>query len=107
MSLKDVMAADLDEVFFDLDEFAELHNITVGEEAYSVPAIVQGTATDQFARKLDGVYVAKTTLRVKASDIPALPVRGTLLNLDDVTYLVADSRTVRGRHVIDLEVPDT
>lgn len=89
MGIKDQIAADL-EIFFNLDEFAEMHNIN----GRQLPAIVESAATrvrsNRKSENYDGIYGGEVVVYVRAADFPAVPSYGQTFRLDGKLYYVAE-----------------
>lgn len=93
MSFKDQIQQDLDAVFLNTDEFAELHYI----EGKEIPVVVDN---DQLVKlkqgQILGLVEADLLLMGKESDFPADMEPGRLLNVDGRELLVATSGTDMG-----------
>ena len=93
MSFKDQIQQDLDAVFLNTDEFAELHRI----EGKEIPVVVDN---DQLVKlkqgQILGLVEADLLLMGKESDFPADMEPGRLLNVDGRELLVATSGTDMG-----------
>ena len=100
MSFKDMVQADLGNVFFNLNEFAEEHMIDgrkmvcIIDQDANVVAAVQGVA---------GIYAATRRIHVRESDMKVIPKEGMRLNLDGHYYFVTDARVEMGMFVIELQ----
>lgn len=81
---KDMLAADVDRIFLNLDEFAEKHNIN-GKDVVCV--IDKHVSSDSAVIKALGVYSTALTIYVNARDLPAPKPTGTL-RLDSELYNV-------------------
>lgn len=86
---KDCLNCDMT-VFFNDNEFAEVHDI----DGLSVLAIVDSdilkTRTSRKAEEYDGVYAAEVAVYVKAIDLPVRPVYGQAIRLDGKLYTVVE-----------------
>lgn len=95
VTFKDFITRDL-VTFFNLNEFAELHNI----DGREVPAIVDSDIlkirSDNRYERFDGVYKGEVTVYVRASDFVNRPVFGQHLRLDGKLYLVVECNEVSG-----------
>lgn len=93
MSFKDQIQQDLDAVFLNTDEFAELHRI----EGKEIPVVVDN---DQLVKlkqgQILGLVEADLLLMGKESDFPADMEPGRLLNVDGRELIVAASGTDMG-----------
>lgn len=100
MSFHDMVRKDLDRVFFNLEEFAELHVIN----GFEMPCVIdRDENTDATVRSVMGVYASAIELRVRASDLKRLPKEGEPLSLDGQTYFVAEASSEMGLYVIVLQ----
>ena len=84
MSFKDQIRQDLDAVFLNVDEFAELHRI----EGKEIPVVVDN---DQLVKLKQGQI-----LGLVESDFPADMEPGRLLNMDGRELIVSSSGTDMG-----------
>ena len=90
MSFKEQIQQDLDAVFLNVDEFAELHRV----EGKEIPVVVDN---DQLAKlkqgQILGLVEADLLLMGKESDFPADMEPGRLLNVDGRELIVSNSGT--------------
>lgn len=99
--LKDYVASDL-ATFFNLGEFAKLHDI----DGQQVTAVVDRDVIKEYARlseRRDGVYVGEIAVFVRSTDLPDRPVKGQHLRLDGELYLVSQCAESDGMLEITLE----
>lgn len=86
-TLKELIASDVDLVFFELDEFAELHRI----EGKEIPVVIDN---DQLAKMKQGqnlgVAESDTLIFARVSDMPKRKAPGSILNMDGRELLVDD-----------------
>lgn len=103
MTFKDIVRADLDNVFMNTDEFAGLHNVN----GKRMPVTVDNNELIERAKKaksnMDGIYTKTTLIFVKAKDFGQLPAVGASLVLDGKTYRVTDAMNEDGLYSIHLE----
>lgn len=87
--LQDYLVTDL-ATFFNLGEFAGLHNI----DGLQVPAVVDSdilkTRSSSKAEQYEGIYKGEIAVYVKAADLPHRPVFGQEMQLDGKSYLVVE-----------------
>jgi hypothetical protein len=102
MSFRDQVAADIDGVFMNPDEFAETHTIN-GE---TVTAVISGNETKKKvgSRNFDGLHGDFTTVSVKKSLLKAIPAQGQNLKLDGKLYKVEKCVDNMGLLTVDLAV---
>lgn len=107
MSFKDVLAADIANVFLNIDEFAEVHNIN-GE---TVPAIVDTDVLKQRSNRqsqnFDGIYKGEVVVFVATTSLVKRPVHGQPLRLDGRLYVVSACAESNGMLEITLEANDS
>ena len=88
MGFKDQILRDLDAVFFNLDEFAELHRV----EGAQIPVIVDSDQLNKLKKgQILGLIEADMLLFGRAVDFPANLEPGRLLNVDGRELIVANS----------------
>lgn len=90
--LKDIIARDVNTVFLNMDEFAEHHSI----DGVDVVAVVEGLTSEQHlevaGRNMDGLLTAeRVVVHVASVDLPARPMYGDTVELDNRHYIVENS----------------
>lgn len=89
MRFKDYTKTDLD-TFFNLDEFAEIHEIG----GYKAPAVIDSDIvkirSQSKSERFDGIYKGEIVVYVKSKDLPFRPVYGQDLRLDGKLYFVVE-----------------
>ena len=108
MSFKDELAADLDNVFFNAEEFAEEHRV----EGKNILCVID---TDRGQHKggsvndgaMYGLAEADFTLMAKSADLPPRKEAGELLNLDGKELTISYWDEQQGMAVIGLVTPVT
>lgn len=104
MTFKDEIAADLDAVFLNPEEFGEPHRV----EGITITCIIDSNKGQQ---KSDGsmynLAEADYTIIAKTADLPARKESGSVLNLDGRELTVASWDEQNGLTVIGLYVPVT
>lgn len=105
MSFKEQIKSDLS-VFFNLDEFAEIHNIN----GVDMPAVIDKDAlqdrprlSEEFYHISEGVFIDSITLFVRLSDLGKRPVVGQDLKVDGRKYYVVSCNEMDGVLEIGLE----
>lgn len=100
-AFKDMVAADND-AFINLDEFAEEHDLN----GTVTKAVVEGKVSKERHFRVgtiyEGIYEGDIVAHVKKSDLPEVPVRDEIFNLDGVSYLVAECTDDMGILSIEL-----
>lgn len=103
MTFKEIIRADISDVFLNIDEFAVEHVIN----GRSMPALVDNNELIEREKKaksdMDGVNVKTTLIYVRARNFGALPPVGYHLTLDSMSYIVLDAINEDGVYSITLE----
>lgn len=102
-AFKDAVAADVKNVFINLDEFAEPHDIN-GETVDCV--IDKNVIKENSNRELEGVFANTLTIYVATQDLPAVPVEGELLRVDGSLHIVRNVSDEMGVLVITAEASE-
>ncbi len=89
MGFKEMVAADNANVFLNLDEFADIHNLN-GTEC---KAILQDISVEQSLsirseEYSPDLYGSTILINCRKEDLPETPVYGQTFNVDDQLYLV-------------------
>lgn len=88
-TLKDLIAADVDRVFFELDDFAELHRI----EGKEVRVVIDNDQLEKMKQgQILGVAESDMLIFARTADMPKRKAPGSLLNVDG-RELVVDEWT--------------
>ena len=88
MNFKEQILKDLDAVFFNLDEFAELHRV----EGVQIAVVVDNDQLNKLKKgQILGLVEADMLLMGREADFPANLEPGRLLNVDGREMLVANS----------------
>ena len=84
MNFKEQLQRDIEEVFLNLDEFAEIHNI----EGKKIPVVMD---TDQMDKNVQilGLIEADMLIMGKENDFPANLEPGRMLNVDGREMILA------------------
>lgn len=91
MGFREQLQADIDAVFLNDSEFAEMHQL----DNVECLAVVSNDTTAKNSRNLggprmtDGLHGDYATVAVKKSDLPRVPVQGNNFKLDGKLYKVA------------------
>lgn len=107
MTFKDQIQEDIGKVFFNPDEFSELHSVN----GKKIPCMIDNMEhIDRQKRYMynrslyaDGVYLKEVLIYVKAEDYGPLPRNGALLTMDGKGYKVTDTIEENGIYSISLE----
>lgn len=88
MGFKEQLIEDIDNVFLNLEELAEIHSI----EGRKVPVLVDNDRLDKLKKgQVLGLVEADMLVMGKETDFPAELEPGSLLNVDGREMLVAES----------------
>lgn len=88
MSFKEQIAADLDSVFLNLNEFAEIHRV----EGSKIPVVVDNDQLNKLKKgQILGLVEADMLLMGKAADFPANLEPGRRLNVDGRELIISSS----------------
>ena len=102
-NFKDIIQRDIDEVFFNLEEFSDTHTI----DGVEMPAMIDDMEHIEREKKMksnmDGIHARQILLYVKASEFGALPAQSRILNLDNRKYVILDAVDEGGVYTITLE----
>lgn len=87
MTFKEQLLEDIDAVFLNDEEFAEMHNLN----GITAIAIVQQTVVNddltstnnEEVRYHDGLYAKGAIINVRKSDLPGIPIPGAVFYLDE------------------------
>lgn len=103
LTFKEATQRDIDEVFFNVDEFSDLHVI----DGVEMPAMIDDMENiereKKMKSKMDGIYARQVLLYVKASAFGGLPAHGRLMTLDGRRYMVVDAVDEGGVYTLTLE----
>ena len=91
MNFKEQLQSDIEEVFLNSDEFAEIHNI----EGKKIPVVMD---TDQMDKNVQilGLIEADMLIMGKENDFPANLEPGRMLNVDGREMIVANVSRKQG-----------
>lgn len=104
MSFRDQVASDIDRVFINPDEFAELHTIN-GEEVLAVVSKDETKKRSRISsRNYDGLHGDFATVNVKKELLKAIPANGQNFKLDGKLYKVDKCTDNMGLLTIELAI---
>lgn len=90
MTLKDILRDDLEDVFFELDEFSEIHTVNGVQMNIIIDGNELGERKSTGGKHFDGAYSNTILIYVKAEEYGARPKVGSRIVLDDSNYKVTD-----------------
>lgn len=100
-AFKDAVAADVDAVFINEDEFAEVH--TLGRSRTPVRCIIDKDVTAEAELERYGVFTNTLTIHVPSDALPEVPVEGERFSVDDSLHVVLSVSNEAGVLVITCE----
>lgn len=105
MSFKDDVLEDMEKTFFDLDEFAEIHEFNGKKLVASVDEHELMKRDRRSGKSLEeGTYRKRILLFVKQSDMPKPPAINNIVTLDGKKYIASESHVEDGMVELVLEV---
>lgn len=111
MTFKEQIAKDVNNVFMNLDEFSDVHNVNGKDMPCQIDnnELVDREKRYQYKRSLyaDGVYLKEVLIYVKAEDFGKLPAVGRSVTLDGKAYIVSDAIDEQGIYSLYLEANKT
>ena len=111
MTFKEQIAKDVNNVFMNMDEFADTHIINGKKMSCIVDSneMIDREKRYQYKRSLyaDGVYLKELLIYVKAEEFGPLPPVGRTLTLDKKSYLISDAVDEDGIYSLCLEANKT
>jgi hypothetical protein len=104
MTFKEILEEDVKDVFFNIDEFSEVHTINGKEMPVQFDSIEQIEKEKRFNQHMDGIFVQQKLMYVSADDYGQMPKQGSVIIVDKRRYIVADAIDEGGVYSITLEV---
>ncbi len=102
---KDMVAADIDNVFLNTDEFAEEHNLngTICKCILQDESVMEALSIDeQMNQNYQGLYGSRLIVNCKAADLPMVPVTDQTFRVEGKLYLVESCANDMGMLTIQL-----
>mgnify|MGYP002623587944 CR=1 FL=1 len=103
MTFMEALEQDLQDTFFNLDEFGATHTV----DGTSMTAIVDEMENIEREKKMksnmDGIHARQIILYVKASAFGPLPAQGRIITLDSRKYTTLEAVDEGGVYSITLE----
>lgn len=103
MGFKDIIKADIHNVFLNMEEFADTHMVNGTEMAVLIDNNEQIEREKRINQNMDGIFTNQRLIYVAAADFGPLPKQGSILTLDKRTFRVADAIDEDGIYSITLE----
>lgn len=111
MTFKEQIAKDNQNIFLNLDEFADIHKVGDKDMPTLIDTneLIDREKRYKFNHSLyaDGVYLKEILIYVKASDFGKLPAVGRLLKVEGKSYMVSDAIDEGGIYSISLSANQT
>lgn len=102
MGFHEIVTADIDRVFLNLNEFGEKHRL----DDVELIAVISTSQTKQRAnvqsRNFEGLHGDFMTVNIKKSDFPRIPKQGENIRLDGKLFKVSECRDNMGMLYIEL-----
>ena len=106
---KDMVAADIDNVFLNTGEFAEEHNLngTVCNCILQDESVMEGLSINQqMSQSYPGLYGSRLLANCKTADLPEVPVTDQPFRVDGRLYIVESCANDMGMLTIQLIAND-
>lgn len=100
-NFKDQLALD-NSVFFNANEFADLHNLNGQQILCMVDTDIEKNRNGGQSQQYDGIFLSTVKIFVKTTDLRKKPAYGKLFKLDDKPYTVIDCAENGGIYEITL-----
>ena len=102
-AFKDMVQRDVHDVFLNLDEFSDIHNVNGVEMPVQIDNNEQIERQKRQTEIAEGVFVSQKLIYVSSSDFGPLPRIESVLKLDGKTYRVVDAIDEDGIYSITIE----
>lgn len=102
MSLHDQITGEYLDVFLDLDDFAEIHDV----DGTTCRAVCQEISAEDMSGTHYELYRSLIQVHCRAKDLPEIPVSGQTFTMDGKLYLVDSCDEDMGMLTIKLEAND-
>lgn len=103
MGFKDIVKADIHNVFLNLEEFTDTHTVNGTNMPVLIDNNEQIEREKRNSKNMDGIFTNQRLIYVAASDFGPLPKQGSILTLDKRTFRVVDAIDEDGIYSITLE----
>ena len=107
MGFREDVLSDIDDVFFDPDEFAEMRDVNGTQMLCLVSRTGSKARSNDKSENFDGIYRGEVVLFIKAADLAKRPVRGQPLRIDGRLLMVEACVESAGILEIRLEANDS
>lgn len=106
MGFKDLLRADLENVFFNTEEFAETTHVVYGKNEYDIPVVMESAQEAERASYKDdnegAVYSVDVIAHIKASDMKVIPRATYTIYIGKDKYYIAAANNSMGEIILDL-----
>lgn len=97
ISFKDILQSDIKETFFNISEFAEIHNLG-GQD---VPLIIdEDELKKRQLKAAEGTYLGEILIMVEEFNLKNRPEEGKTIKFDGKTYFVISCALISGIYEI-------
>lgn len=96
MSFRDQVAADIENVFLNPEEFGEIHNLDGVELLMVMSTSKTRPKSGVSSRNYDGIFGDFATVNIRKEDFPRIPKQGENIRLDGKRYTVEECRDNMG-----------
>ena len=101
---------DLEAVFHNTDEHADMVNVEYNGATYNIPVVIDHEGAND-RRKLandhaDGIFIADLTVYISFYDLQIVPRKETEIVIDDTAYSIKRVGFDAGEITLDLELLD-
>ena len=109
IGFKEMVAADNSNVFLNMNEFAEEHDLN-GTKCIcilqDVSVAEELTIDEELGQTYAGLYGSRVLVNVKTEDLPEIPVSGQVFRVDKKLYMVESCAEDMGMLTIQLVAND-
>lgn len=103
LTFKDILQQDIDNIFFNSEEFSDTHIVDGTEMVCMIDDMEHIEREKKMKSNMDGLYARQILLYVKASVFGPLPAQSRILTMDGRKYTVVDAVDEGGVYTITLE----
>ncbi|PKM72844.1 MAG: hypothetical protein CVU91_07400 [Firmicutes bacterium HGW-Firmicutes-16] len=105
MTFKEQATADVAAVFFNTDEFCDIHNVNGTDMTVQIDSneLQKQTAGKVYTAEAAGLYKGSWLIYVSSLEYGSLPAIGSIITLDSKKRRVIDAKNEAGVYSIELE----
>ena len=101
---------DLDKVFYNADEHADMAHVEYNGKKYHIPVVFNHDGTKDRVRRTndnaDGVFIADLTVHISFYDLKIVPRKETKIKINAADYNIVKTGNEAGDIILDLELMD-